>query len=875
MFVNLHCHDEYSVLDGFGSTADFVARAAELEQPALAITNHANIDSAFVLKQECAKHNIKPIFGAELYVVPDIKEKTREKNYHVVVLVQNETGWNNLLQILSIAHTEGFYYKPRISPYYLYKHNEGLLFLSGCSNSIIHTDWGIEFLKRVPVQNVYMEIMPVKMKEQIETNKKALELSERFNWEVVATNDAHYPDADSAVLQEVSLAIQTKAKWNDQKRFKFSVEGLYIKSETEMLSGLLEMGVSKTVAKKAINTTLEIANRIQFDLSQKEIQLPKLYETDSETVLKKKCIEKLKQKELYENPIYKNRLHSELKIILQKPGFADYLLIVEELVDWCKENDILVGPGRGSSGGSLMCWLLNITVPDPIEHGLLFSRFIAPDRNDLPDIDIDFEDRKRYRVIEHLTEKYGADCVAGVSTYSRLGARGIIRDVARVFSLPFKTVDVFCKQMNDAISLKENVETTDYGAYFKNEFPPETTVAVAMENTVRHKSQHAAGIVVSAQNLKTSGQCYLQRAKENCKNGVEFLVNWDKTEIEYFGLMKLDILGLSALTVLSEIKSMVQRNHKKNIDFYSIPMNEKKVFDKFRVADTIGVHQFSADGMREFLKELKVETFNDIVCANALFRPGPLSKKMHTEYARRKNGIGKYEERHEKIFPVLKDTYGIIIYQEQIMELANTVAGLPWKIADEIRKIIGKSKGAEAIEKYKNVFVNGCVETSNLKRETAIELWEEIVGFGAYGFNKSHAVEYSIISYWQMWLKVNYPLEFYAASLTYTDEDRKKQLLDELRGCGYSVRLPVAGKSDPAIWLVHDGILYCPFIEIIGMGETQAEKTRGLKEAVEFKRAFTTKWLSTFLDLGIFEDRELTNETAMKVQDLFKLDFYW
>ena len=877
MFVHLHVHDEYSILDGFGTTEDFVNQAIQYNQPYLAITNHGNIDNFYKLQAACKNKNIKPIYGVELYIVKDasIKEKGEKRN-HITVLIQNETGYKNLMCILTKSHLDYFYYRPRVDPALLLQYKEGLIFLSACSASLIHQDWGVQFLTVIDKQNVFLEIMPHYYHEQQKTNELAFELSKKYGWKTVATNDCHYPKNGDEYTQEILLAIQTKAKWKDKKRFKFNCTGLFLKSEYAMIKSLVANFIAEDQAIEACNNTMLVADMCKdFDLPENEISIPKLYE-NSNYELSVLC-----EKEMYkfsENKIYVDRLKEELQQIKNKPGFADYILIVYDLISWCRNNDVMVGPGRGSSSSSLICFLLGITMVDPIKHDLLFSRFIAPSRIDLPDIDIDFEDRKRYLVVEHLIEKYGENYVAGVSTFSRLGCKGIFRDVCRVFEIPLNIVNIHAKMIDSELSLADNFDEEKNGYAkslnkFKNKYKKQVSAMINAENTIRHKGQHAAGVIVSAENLHTSGKCYLTRASKNCKTGVDKLINWDKNELDTVGFIKLDILGLNGLSTLSEILRLIKLRHDKTVILDTIEFDDSSVLSAFSNHNGLGIHQFASSGMQDFCCDLRIESFKDVVAANALWRPGTLKTKMNIKYARRKNGIERTTYLHESIESITQDTYGIILYQEQVMQLVHEVAGLSWEKADEIRKVIAKSKGKEAFQKYKTEFANGCVETSNVKKDLAGSIWDLLESFGNYSFNKSHAVAYSVISYWQMYFKVYYPLEFYAATLSFCADDIKTELIREARKNNLQIRLPFVGISKPETWYIYDDKLYCPFSEIIGIGANIFSAKKKLDLFEDVKETLTSRDFDLLTNAGCFLNKVLTDETAFNVREYYKINW--
>lgn len=889
-FCHLHVHDEYSLLDGFGSPEKFVQAAKDAGQQYLAITNHGNIDSALKFQSACGAAGITPVFGCELYVVEDLSKKERgEKRSHLTVLVKNEDGWLKLMKLLGVAHNEGFFYRPRVDAKTLLEHSsEGLIYMTACSSSLIHKEWGVGLLKKLFNKNcmVYSEIMPHKYDEQEKTNTLAIELANKYNWGIVATNDCHYPKNDDSVLQEILLAIQSKKKWTDPDRWKFSVDGLYVKTAKEMLQSFIEIGIDKRTATAAIERSVQIAKDCSaFKIERKKVDLPYpplAVGKDPDKVLKDLCKKSFKKK-LSNGVIpkekekeYTDRLNEELTIIFRQ-GFSLYFLIVEELVRWCKENDIMVGPGRGSSAGSIVCWLTGITVSDPIKYGLLFARFISPARIDFPDIDMDFEDRKRHLIYNHFCDLYGEKSIAGISTFSAMGGKGVIRDVSRVFNVPMVDVNAACKSIvvrsgGDAradFSVTDAFETFEDGKKFRKKYPEVSEYAIKMEGTVRGKGQHAAGTIVSADDLTDSSKCYLVKGKDG-----KHLLNWDKHEIDHMGLMKLDILGLNALTVLSESLSLIKSNHNIDIDLESIPLDDEETLNNFTEGNSVGVFQFGSPSFRRYCKQLVIESFDDVVNATSLWRPGTLRSGMVTEFCLRKNGQTEIPEQHQFIRKITQNTYGIILYQEQVMQFMYELGGLGWKTCDTVRKTISKSEGVDKFMSFKKMFADGCVERKTLDRETAEKLWDELANFGSYGFNLSHAVSYSIISYWDMWFKTHYTIEFFAASLTYCGDDKKESLVQDAMKNGIDLRLPKIGISDWERWIIRDNKLYCPFIEMKGIGP----KTASVLSSKRIKtREDVKKWLprfsKVFEECRCYDDEPLSQESSENAEKYFGISF--
>lgn len=902
-FVHLHVHDEYSLLDGFGSPEAYAEKAKSLGMPALAITNHGSVDSLIKFQKACQKQGIKPIHGAELYMVEDIsKKEKKEKRSHITVLVKNKAGWNNLLKMITISHSEGYYKRPRISPEIFFKHREGLIVLTACASSFIRTDWGKEFCKRMVelegADSLFFEIMPHKYEEQEKVNSLAIELAGKLGCKIVATNDCHYIEESDSKVQEVLLAIQRKARWTDKDRWKFEIDGLYLKTAKEMAQAFQEQGqIQKSKYLEAICNTQFVADLCVFEIEQQQVILPDVpgvIGTDRD-FLKELCEEEFQKrfKGHPEETVYRDRLTEELSQI-ERQGFERYFLVIWEMVRWCRENDIMVGPGRGSAGGSLVCYLLNITRVDPVKYKLVFARFISPARIDLPDVDMDFEDIKRDKIRAHLEDIYGKNNVAGVSTFMNLKGKGALRDVSRVFNVPLSDVNkgagsIVTRSGGDAraeYSIMDSFETFEDGIYFKNKYPEVAQIASRIEGSVKGKGMHACATVISADDLHTGERASICYGKD----GVA-MVNWDKYDIEHVGLMKMDILGLNALTVLNEARKEVERVYGVNIDFDSIPMDDKKCFEEFSKGNNTGCFQVGSLGLKRYCQQLGVDDFDMLVHATSLYRPGTLRSGMATEFIARKKGEVVWESQHPAIAELTKDTYGIILYQEQVMKFTNELAGLGWRTADVIRKVISKSQGADEFQKFQDMFADGCVNKGTLDRETAKRLWQELSNFGSYGFNLSHAVEYSVITYWQMWFKVNYPEQFLCASLTHGTDEKKEELVEEAVRLGLEVRPPKIGKSHSHNWVSSDRILYTPFIEIKGFGDATAKKAAGeLKKAkrqtakISFFDITENKTAKAELGLGdklsellskiyCFDDSPVTEEQAEEIKQHFQFSF--
>jgi DNA polymerase-3 subunit alpha len=877
-FCHLHVHDQFSQLDGMGTAEQYVQKAKQMGFEYLALSNHGNGDGLIQFQKECDKNEIKPILGCELYIVQDVKSK--DKASHMTVFVKNNEGWRNLLQILSYANLEGFYRRPRVDVNYFLEHCSGFVILTGCGNTFLTTDWGIDFLyeleKTIPdTWDLYFEVMPHDIEFQKNANKIALDLAleiiegTQFVPPIVATNDCHYINEEDWEAQEVLLAIQRGAKWNDPNRWKFGIKGLYLKSADEMYDSFIKQGVlNREEIIDALENTLDVAKKCcDFRIEKQTISLPNVrgYKGAPDVLLKELCHKG--ERSVYLGSLfgdeYNKRFEEEYDLICEK-NFTGYFCLVKELIDWCKENAILVGPGRGSVGGSLIAYLLGITQVDPIKFELLFSRFIAPDRIDFPDIDLDFEDTKRYLVRQHLEDMYGINNVANIATFLRMKGRGAIRDVCRVFDVPLKEVDEFAKIIDDSGEVRGNnriedaAQETNIGRKFAQKYPKIINLAQKLEGQIRGYGKHAAGIIVSAEDLTLGTRCNL------IKRGNEGIaINWEMNDAEYVGLMKLDVLGLSTLTVLGECKRLIKENQGVDLQFEDIPLDDSKVYENLSIGNTIGTFQFSGHTCTEWIKKMGVEEFEHLVQLISIARPGPLDSGITDLFVRRKHGE-QWTKKHPIFETLTAKTYGVVIYQEQVMEVINKVAGLPYATADKIRKIIGKKRDVKEFIPYRDAFIKGCLEQKTLTAKEAIDFWDELQSHAHYSFNRSHAVEYTMIGYWTEWLKLNYPKEFLCATLTCEPDSKKNELIKEAQRLGFNVMPTKSGISDAIKWIFHENILYAPFIAIKGLGEKKALEAVGLKRSVsmnssgffkiEQQKGKKKSQLETMLEeVGVFE----------------------
>lgn len=886
----------YSYLDGFGGLEKYAEAASQLGFSHLGISEHAHIDSAIKFQKACEKYKITPIFGMEAYMVPDISlcEKGEQRS-HVLLMVKNETGWQNLLKLITTSNLEGFYYRPRISPDLLMEYREGLIISTACSASFLAFPWGEELLQKLIEQDkedLYLEVMNHNFQIQTDINILCSEYSKKYNLPLLSTNDCHFVRKEDSINHEVLLCVQTKKKWKNPDRWSFpDKESYYLKTREEMEEGFRRQGIlTSRQYRTALSNTMLITEKCSdfTKIPEKEISLPlppSVEWNDEVVYLKQLCEDGMAKLNKITDKIYRQRLDEELELII-KQKFVRYFLIVWELIDWCKKNNILTGPGRGSAAGSLVCYLLGITKVDPIKYKLIFSRFINPDRVSLPDIDLDFADNKIDLVIMHLEELYGEHNVSPISTVTIMGGKQALRDVARVFDISYKDVDrgssaIISRLKGDEIygeTIKEALEMFEDGKWFARKYPEVAKIAMDMEGTVRQKSVHAAALVISEENLREGGRCAFSLDRD--KNPI---INWDKDDIEHVGLMKLDALKLSMLSVMAETKDLIKENHGIDLDLESIPFDDEECYKQFSKGNNVGCFQLGSFGLRKYCKQVGVDDFNTLVDINALYRPGPLNSGISESYIQRKKGIDEVQELHPIYDEITKDTYGLLIYQEQVMFVAHKLAGIDWGVTDQIRKDIAKSKGKDALRKYERKFVRGCLKQKTLNEDQALMLWNDIVEYGKYSFNLSHSVSYSVLTYWGMWLKLNYPTEFICALLTYgatgTDKQAKKtEFVQEAFRLGIDVRPPKVGISDAYKWVIVDDILYAPFIEIKGVGEKNAEKflklqSKGFYESSKEKEPVTKRFLNILDEIDAYNNIGLSDEEADRISELMGLSF--
>ncbi len=809
-FVHLHLHSQFSLLDGANRLDDVLGAASDAGMPAMALTDHGNMFGAIDFYNKAKKHGIKPIIGIEAYVASGSrKERTRAsaRNNHLVLLARNATGYRNLIRLTSRSFLDGFYYKPRIDKELLREHAEGLIGLSAClkgeinetilSNQVEEAEVKVrEFADIFGQENYFLELQDHGIPDQRSANEVLRDLSRRTGVGTVVTNDCHYLRQDDSFAHDVLLCIGTQRLLTDPDRLRYASDQFYLK-------GLDEMSRVFPKDAAAIDNTLAIAERCNLEIENGEFHLPEFPVPESYSLssyfeervwggLEERLEEARRRNRADRDPeLYKARLRSEIEII-QKMGFEGYFLIVWDFIRYAREEGIPVGPGRGSAAGSLVAYSLRITDIDPLEYQLLFERFLNPERISLPDIDIDFCMRRRGDVIQYVNEKYGRDHVAQIITFGTLAAKAVVRDVGRVLGIPYAKVDRVAKLIPDMTrSLAQAAREVDELAAVVNSDPDVqqiVSVGSRLEGLTRHASLHAAGVVIAPQPIEELVPLY------KTSKG-EIVTQWDKDVIEDLGLLKMDFLGLRTLTVIDDTLVLL-RLQNIELDLDEVPLDDPDSFQLFCDGRTSGVFQFESPGMKDLLRRARPTRFEDLAAMNALYRPGALSVGMVEEYIQRKLGKRRVKYIIPETQAILEETYGVIAYQEQVMQIAVEIAGFTMGQADMLRKAMGK-KSPEVMAAQKVKFVDGA-EARGFGRDKPAELWEYIEPFAGYGFNKSHSVAYAMLAYKTAYLKAHHPVPFMAAMLTseMSSKENVSKYIQECREMGISVLPPHVNDSD-------------------------------------------------------------------------------
>jgi len=802
-FTHLHIHSQYSLLDGLPKIDQLLDRVKELGMDSVALTDHGNMYGAIEFYKKAKGRGIKPILGAELYLAFESMHQERpgidDAIYHLTVLVKNEEGYRNLVKLLTRAHLEGFYYKPRVDEELLRKHSAGLLALSGCLTGRIPRLLLAKKVKEAEEKartyqeifgpgNFYLELQHhPNIPEQNIANTSLIELAKKLSIPLVATGDSHYLQQEDAKAQDILMLVNTGARPDDPERLTLQQDDFSLKSPEDMTE------IFKDIP-EAIANTQKIADVCNLVLQIGKTKLPTfplpLGKTADEYV-KELCLAGFsKRPELAKYPEAYERLEYELGVIKQT-GFASYFLIVQDFVNWAKEHRIVVGPGRGSVGGSLVAYLLNITNINPLQYNLLFERFLNPERISMPDIDLDFADYRRDEVITYVAEKYGHDKVAQIITFGTMAARAAVRDVGRALGYEYMYCDRVAKMIPFGLTLADTMrDVVEFKELYDTDEKAKTLIDLAkmLEGVARHASTHACGVVISAEPLEN-----IAPVQHPTQNDTNIVTQYEMHSIEDLGLLKMDFLGLKNLSIIEETLKRIYAIYGKNVDMDNLPVDDEKVYKLFQDANTVGIFQVESEGMRRYLKELKPTEFEDIIAMIALYRPGPM--ELIPDFINRKHGRKGITYLHAKLEPILKNTYGIAVYQEQVLQVARDLAGFTYGEADVLRKAIGK-KIRELLSEQKEKFIRKTVE-NGIDKKIAEAVFHFIEPFARYGFNKSHSAAYALIAYQTAWLKVYYPVEFMSALLTAekNDIERIAFLIEETRKMGIEVLPPELNES--------------------------------------------------------------------------------
>jgi DNA polymerase III subunit alpha len=819
-------------MDGLNSPAELVKAAKDAGQTAIAITDHGTLSSHREMQIACKDQGIKPILGVEAYISPTDRfdrssktDKSIQAYNHIILLAKNKKGLENINILQELAWNEGFYHKPRIDREILNDYSEGIIVLSGCLNGLISKaiDKGnmeeakllLKGFSKTFGQDFYVE---VQSHNPVEINSALLKLADELGIKAVATGDAHFAKEEDRVLEEAMLILSTSPKMdkdadfdmsrnikdiNDRlnylypdRRISFQNYNLFIQTREEIQADFVKAGITRT---DIYENTMEIANKVgEYDFNQGLDLLP-VPKTDADERLRELSEKGLERLQKASDDIYKARLEEELSVIASK-NFASYFLVVADMINWAKDNDIRVGPGRGSAAGSLVCYALGITDVDPIKYDLLFFRFINPERNDFPDIDTDFEDRRRKEVKDYLKKKFKH--VASISTYTYFKDKGVVRDAARVFMVPLQEVNRALKPVDTFEDFIDSPNTKE----FRTRYPEVVWLAERLRGRIRSVGVHAAGVVVAKDDIRKYAPVESREDAQDKVSGRIPVVAYDMDTVADIGLIKLDALGLKTLSVMSDTIKSIKDRTGKDINLSELTLDDPKVYKMLSDGYTKGVFQAEATPYTNLLIKMGVDKFEDLAASNALVRPGAMNT-VGASYIKRKHGDEAVQFIHPIMKPFTENTYGVIIYQEQVMQACVHLGGMTWSEADKVRKIIGKKKDAKEFDQFKDRFIDGA--SKHISKKQAETLWHTFEAHAGYSFNRSHAVAYSMLSYYAAWLKTYYPLEFMFSILkNENDKDARTEYLIESKRLGLRVSLPHINESDIYFSLQKDRIVF-------------------------------------------------------------------
>lgn len=811
-FVHLHVHTEYSLLDGFSRVKNLVSRAKELNMSAVAITDHGCMFGAIDFFKVAKKEGIKPIIGCEVYTAPR-SMRDKDPNYdksqgHLILLAKDTEGYQNLIKLVSKAYVQGFYYKPRVDIDEIRKHSKGIIALSAClagdvSQALMNRNYdkakniALKYKEIFGKDNYYIEIQDHNLPEQKEVNRELIRLSKEIDVGLVATNDVHYVRKEDSKIHDILMCIQMGKTVNDPTRMRFGSDEFYLKSREEMEAVFPEV-------QEALDNTVKIADMCNVEFDFNTIHLPKYDVPDGYTpreYLRMLCFKGLEERYKNPSPEITDRLEYELGVI-EKMGYVEYFLITWDFINFARENNIMVGPGRGSAAGSIVSYTLYITDIDPIKYSLLFERFLNPERISMPDIDIDFCYERREEVIDYVKRKYGEDHVAQIITFGTMGAKAAIRDVGRVLDISYNKVDNIAKEIPFALGMTID-KALDTNPNLRklyeedNETKEIIDVSRKIEGMLRHASTHAAGVVISKKPIDEYVPLY--------KHQDAITTQFTMTTLEELGLLKMDFLGLRTLTVIRDALDLIEKNHNIKLNFSTMEYDDPKVYELLSSGNTLGVFQLESGGMRSFMKQLKPDNFEDIVAGISLYRPGPMDSIPN--YINNKNNPGHVEYLHEKLKPIMEVTYGCLVYQEQVMQVVRDLGGYSYGRSDLVRRAMGKKK-MDVMEKERQYFIHGkfddngeleiagCVR-NGVPEEIGNKIFDDMIDFAKYAFNKSHAAAYGVLAYQTAYLKAHYPVEFMAALITSVmgNTDKVVEYIRECNNLKIDILKPDINKS--------------------------------------------------------------------------------